>query len=813
MKHFISNLKFELLLAKSALTRAPGFSSTVIATLAVTLGALICIFSLNHLLFVKSLPYPDADNLVVLQQSYTEGGETHIGAQSAPGMILWYKQQNIFSELALQLDREVLVADHPEEPNSIVSYVTPEYFSLLKPAMYLGRTLSEDEGFDRHQAVTVLSYGTWTKWYNSDNNILGTKIMLGNVSYKVIGVTAESFNAPANRNNKAIEFWVPWDFQPLNVENFGIMTRGLTGLGKLKTNISPAQAVASLSSKLNEAYRENDASEPDSTAGAKLIPLKEIIIGDSKKIALMLLSGVVGLLLIATTNVTNLFLSRAAEKQRTMAIQAALGAKPSHLFLSMFAESLILCAIAGLLGLLVAGWGFVLLDELASTQLPRINELALDNVTLMFTLFTVITLAAVFAKLSSRMVNYNKLQSQLQSSGKGSGLQITTPIRNALIITQVTLATLLLVGASTVIEQALSTVLHPLGFNEENVTYLRIDKPKGYERWSDEKLIELNLLTLEIKQKLSERPEVKQVSRSLEPVIELGSFNMGLNDINDKRLGSFAANMVDHNYFNLLELPIVRGRTFTEQKDPKYFITEIILSESLARELVPDGDALGEIFQIQASQPLKVVGIAQDYYSPGTESEHKYRRYYLPYAVFSDLGFDIKLEDGASLSKETLLPLIHALNPKLKIREVTSHSEMHASLIYKHKLAAGLTLVLALLALVLAAAGIYGVLNYSTQMRRYELGIHLALGAKTHRLLNMVLKENIKPVLYGIGLSAIFSVILYLVIRQQFASSVEINILAIISTMPIMLMISFFACYLPVNRVIKQDPIKALRNE
>jgi putative ABC transport system permease protein len=479
----------------------------------------------------------------------------------------------------------------------------------------------------------------------------------------------------------------------------------------------------------------------------------------------------------------------------------------------MFAESLILCAIAGLLGLLVAGWGFVLLEELASTQLPRINELALDNVTLIFTIFTVITLAAVFASLSSRVVNYHKLQSQLQNSGKGSGLQITTGIRNALIMTQVTLATLLLVGASTVIEQALSTVLHPLGFNEKNVTYLRIDKPKGYELWSDERLSELNLLTLEIKQKLSERPEVKQVSRSLEPVIELGSFNMGLNDINNKRLGSFAANMVDHNYFDLLELPIVRGRTFTEQKDPTYFITEIILSESLARELVPNGDALGEIFQIQASQPLKVVGIAQDYYSPGSESEHKYRRYYLPYAVFSDLGFDIKLEKGASLSKGSLLPLIQALNPKLKIREVISHSKMHAKLIYKHKLAAGLTLVLALLALILAAAGIYGVLNYSTQMRRYELGIHLALGAKTHRLLNMVLKENIKPVLYGIGLSAIFSVILYLILRQQLASSVEINVLAIISTIPIMLMISLFACYLPVNRVIKQDPIKALRNE
>jgi putative ABC transport system permease protein len=461
----------------------------------------------------------------------------------------------------------------------------------------------------------------------------------------------------------------------------------------------------------------------------------------------------------------------------------------------------------------VAGWGFVLLDELASAQLPRINELALDKVTLMFTLFTVITLAAVFAKLSSRVVNYNKLQSQLQSSGKGSGLQITSGIRNALIMTQVTLATLLLVGASTVIEQALSTVLHPLGFNEENVTYLRIAKPKGNEGGSAEKDIELNLLALEIKQKLSDRPEVKQVSRSFKPVIELGSFNMGLSDINDKRLGSFAANMVDHNYFDLLELPIVRGRTFTKQKDPEYFITEIILSESLARELVPDGDALGAIFQLQASQPLKVVGIAQDYYSPGIESEHKYRRYYLPYAVYSDLGFDIKLEEGASLSKETLLPLIHALNPKLKIREVISYSKMHATLIYKQKLAVGLTLVFALLALFLAAGGIYGVLNYSTQMRRYELGIHLALGAKTHRLLNMVLKENIKPVLYGIGLSAIFCALLYLIIRQQLASTLDINILAIISAMPIMLMISFIACYLPVNRVIKQDPIKALRNE
>ena len=498
MKRFLRSLKFELSLAKSTLLNVPGFSATVIATLSVTLGALICIFSLNHVLMVKSLPYPNAENLLVVQHAYADGeGNSFSGYQSAPGMLLWYKNHKIFEKLSLVFDNKQLVADHPEQPNALINFVMPDYFSLLKPEMHLGRVLNATEGLDTHKTVVVLSYQTWQKWFQSDVNIIGNKTMIGHISYKVIGVTAESFIAAAN-----------------------------------------------------------------------LRSLKDVIVGDSTEVALLLLSGVIGLLLIAITNVTNLFLSRAAQKQRTMAIQAALGAKPNHLFIAMFAESLILTVIAGILGLLVAGWGFVLLSELAATQLPRISELGVDNATLLFTGSIVILLAAIFAKLSSRVVKYDKPQAQLQSSGKGRGLQVSKRTRHVLIAVQVALATLLLAGASIVIDQAFETVLHPLGFNEEDVYYLRVDRPKGLS-YSPESLVGMNLLTLNIKSELEKLPQVVNVSRSIKPFIYKGSNSMGLTDRDEKRVGSYAFNMVDHDYFDILELPLVQGRTFTEQKDPR----------------------------------------------------------------------------------------------------------------------------------------------------------------------------------------------------------------------------------------------------
>jgi len=160
-----------------------------------------------------------------------------------------------------------------------------------------------------------------------------------------------------------------------------------------------------------------------------------------------------------------------------------------------------------------------------------------------------------------------------------------------------------------------------------------------------------------------------------------------------------------------------------------------------------------------------------------------------------------------------VLPLLLKLNPNLRIRTVVSHTQQHAELIYKHKLTAGLTIVLGLLSLLLAAAGIYGVLNYSTQMRRYELGIHLSLGAKTHRVRNMAMKESLLPVLVGLFFSMILSFVIFLVIRQQVSFAISLNVLGMLSVVPIMLAVAYIACYVPIQAAISQDPIKSLRNE
>jgi len=809
----MKNLTYEIKLACLSLIRVPGFATTVITTLAITLGALICIFNLNTVLLTKALPYPDADNLTVLTHSYKQDGEVnHHWGQAMPGLMLSYKQQTVMSEMAVLIYGKKILENHPQQPSIRVNYVTHEYFSLLQPNMHLGREMTAAEGLNTHQAVAVISYETWRNWFNSNRAIIGLKTKIGDVSYKIIGVTAKDFYEPQVTGTNPIEVWLPWDFEPRKITEWDNRVGYLLSIGRLKDNITPAQAASSLSKQINEQFITADTTQSGDTITAKLTPLKQKITGDSQRIALLLFSGVLSLLLIAITNVTNLFLSRAAEKQRTMAIQAALGAKPSHLFTAMFAEGIVLCTLAGLFGLIIASWGFVLLSELAAQQLPRIAELGLDAVTFFFTTMTILILAAILAKLSSRVVDYDNLKNQLQSSGKGSGLQISSRIRNFLITTQVTLATLLMIGVTVVIKQAIGTITHPLGYNEQQLYHLELDEPKDYLKSS-----ERMLLSLQIKEKLKQFPQVKDVTRSLLAPIFSGSWTRGISDAEQQRAGVHHWNSIDANYFNLIELPIVKGRTFSAQINDAEQVTEMLVSESMAQYLSPNENIIGKFYFADGAEPQKVVGIVQDYYNPHQESvEGKVadfsRRYYLPF-ISMYLGFDIKLNENGDLNKQQMLSLLKEIDPNLKIKEFESQSITHQKIIYRYKLAAGLTILLAILALVLAGAGIFGIINYSTQMRRYQLGIHLALGAKTERVLNMVLKENFRPVLLGIGLSLLMAVVIYLIVRTQSVSSIEFDFTVLLIAIPIMLLVSYFACYFPVKKVITDDPVKALRNE
>lgn len=803
---FLSSFTQELKLAFLSLKRVPGFVLTVIATLGLTLGTLITIFNLNHLLLVKALPFPDAEKIMVLDHIITVDGQDHTGSQTIAGMLHWYKHQTSLKSMALVVRNREILASHQEQPKLSVRYVTPEYFQLLGTPMTHGRAFSNDEGKDSGKQVAVLSHQAWQQWFNGRADILEQTLEVGDNSFKVVGVAAKRFHAPQLTDIETEDVWLSWDANPYSESGWGMFMSSVKAIGLLQDNVSKAQAQSDLGTILDEGYQASEDKFEGEVLSANMISLKESVIGDTNRIALMLLAGTFTLLLIAAANVTNLFLSRAAEKQRTLAIQASLGARPRQLFSALFAESFLLCMASTVLGLLIAGWGFVLLKQVGEGELPRLSELGLDLTTLGFSCVVGLILALVFARLSRAVVNFHDLKEQLQSSGKGSGLQISKKTRNALVITQVALASVLLVASAVVMEEAIETINKPLGFNSDDLLTLRVDVGNRYQ---DRK--EQYALSRQLKAALLDLPQVESVSRVISAPIRAGRMRITLNDENMQRLGSFRINLVDHNYFEILQLPFVQGRSFAPLSDDDD-ATELVVSESLAKFLAPDGDILGKVFKNDPDEPMKVVGVVSDFFNPGDMEADNERRYYMPYFPVQG-GFQIRLSQGASLTKKTILGLLQNVDPKLRISELTKVDDAHKELLFTQVATAGLTLVLTLLALLLAGAGIYGVLSYSTQMRRYELGIHMALGAKTGFVKRMMIRESLTPVVIGLVTGLTVAILSYSLAKTELESLIQPNLTALLVAFPVMLAVAVMACYLPVRKVIVDDPVKALRND
>ncbi|MDF2179065.1 ABC transporter permease [Aliiglaciecola sp. CAU 1673] len=802
----VTNLIHEFKLAYLSLKRAPGFVAIVVATLSITLGALLCIFNLNHLLLTKAFPYPDADKLMVLDHVITVDGVPQHGSNSIAGMQHLYKQQNSLESMALvQRDRTVLV-NHQDQPRLSVRYVTPEYFQLVATPMALGRPFSQEEGIDSGEHVAVMSFRLWQEQYQGRADIIGSKLQLGDNTYRVVGVAAENFQPPQLTDIEYEDIWLSWDNNPHADAQWGMFTSAMKAIAVLEDGVSHQQAQATLSALLNDAYRASGSTLEDEMLSVALISLEDAISADSQNVALLLLAGALALLLIATANVTNLFLSRAAQKRRMLAIQASLGARTQQLFRALFAESLLLCLASTTVGLLMAGWGFVLLQQLAEGELPRLHELSLDVATLVFSVFVALVLALLFAWLSRSVINFRDLREQLQSSGKGSGVQIDKKVRSSLVIAQVSLACVLLIGSTMVMQQALQTIEKPLGFNTHQLYHLRVDPGQEF-RDNDARAA----LSRDLKSALQKMPQVAAVSRSIAAPIREGRMSITLSDENMQRIGSFRINLVDENYFNLLQLPMAQGRGFQNQADDQSS-TEMVVSESLANILAPEGGILGKVFKLEEDQPMRVVGVVKDYFNPGDMEEGSAAKYYLPHFPYF-VGFDIKVSADSALSKQQIMESLAQIYPKLRIEEFIKLDTSYQELIYRHKVSAALTLGLTLLALLLAGAGIYGVLSYSTQMRRYELGIHMALGAKTHQLQRKIMLESLLPVALGLLGGLLIALLAYGLAKQQLSQLVQPNVLALLSALPLMSATAALACYLPVRRVIVQDPVKALRNE
>jgi len=808
--------------AFNALRTHRGYAATIIATLGFTLGALVAMFDLNYQLLAAPLPYPEQERLYISEgNAYNAGKVQFANEVPYPGLIEAYKRrEEDFERAALISFGFDIVQDRPDSPRVTTSYSTPEYFELVGAPMALGRAFSEAEGLDARTPVTVISYPAWQMLFNGDRGALGKTLRFRGTDFRIIGVTAEDFTEPQLAGiGRLTEVWLPWDYNNAfeRARSSWTRTDGAQHLvGRLKAGGDAARVQQALTSLLNGRFKSETASQPffnDMTLDFKLVPFRQAILGDSRSVVLLLFAGALVLLLIAAANVTNLTLARAAGQQKNMAIQAALGAQKKHLFLAVFAEILLLLGLAAALSLAVASGGIALLKLLAQKYLPRLAELHLNWPSFGFAVLAALTLASVFALLISHQINYRALHDTLKSSGKGTGIQLSVNVRRGLILSQVALTGVLLAASLQVLTQSIQRIAQPLGFQTADVYYVALNM--GGQRDAPPEHLRNELLA--IRSELQSDPKVVDASIASGTPIHFGGdaqYQSLLSREPDfQQQQEAATTLVDENFAPILGLVMTDGQQF-QPGDVQNGTKSLLVNETFARNWQADGAVLDKLLYWRNSPdrgqtPYRVTGIVRDFTLPGRA---EMPRVFVPQIRPVDPVLVLKMKSGQEFTNTELNQVIGRINNEYKVAMLLSLSRAHSLLIARDSLAAGFTAVLVTLAISLAAIGIYGVLSYTVLIRRVELGVRMAIGARPVTVFMQILKDNLVAVIAGlvVALGVLSALWRW---AQGHGYIVQASLLNWTLLVVLIIGLTAAATLLSVWRVISKPVYHALRNE
>jgi predicted permease len=821
----------DLSTALYTLSKAKGYAATVILTLGLALGTLVAMFNLNYQILAAPLPYADEDQLIVGSTAWLEKDGSVIYPRLLPVHLfrqLYPKPSDYLSDQALFSFSYVGVTlrDLADSPQVQIAYTTPGYMRMFQMPLLHGRSFSADEDIGSQQPVAVLSEKIWREHYHADPATVGRSIQVGNQLFKVIGVSASTFQEPAltgpARKN---DIWLPWDYAPGANANPGDISGAHFYLAKLKDAGQLQAFEHELRPQIQQKFKEEVASQPAQagrTARFHAEPLRLMMDGDSSKATLSMFIGTLLLVLIAAANITNLVLSHAASQQRSMSIRAALGAQRHHLLNTILAELSWLLGAALLVALVVAEVAYTLLWTYAGTTLPRLTELGMDWPTLMFAILVSLLLALAFAILISRKINYSALQQNLQSSGKGSGIQINSRTRQLLIGAQVMLAALLLICSAQVLLQSLHQLRQQVGFASSDRYQVTIDNmtpaPDAslpleqrraiYRQQKDE--------LMQVRDILQQHPAVQTASVSNYPPISFdgyyGSANFIASPDSSTQLLFSRAVYTDQFYLPLFEIKLVQGRNFTAQEISSQ-APVIIINQALALQLKPDGNVLGDtIYSSDASLAFEIIGVSLNHQLPDLWSPHETGRSYLTRNLGTTANLQLHLKPGMQIDKTDINQAMAQVSANYKAASIYSIADNIDKVRMRNYLTAAATSALVLLSFLLAAIGIYGVLSYSVQQRRFELGVRMAVGARPMTILRQLLRENSKPVGIGLALASILLAVIWLALRQT-TFSVELTAGGFALPFSLIVLLTLLTSLLSVWGIIRKPAIYALQGQ
>jgi putative ABC transport system permease protein len=793
----------DLRYAGRTFAKKPGFSLTVVALVALGVGATTTIFSVVDNVLLRALPYPDPEELVFLDDP----------AHSAPMFVDWRDRTSSFSVTAATMDTQYdLIGDGA--PESIEgSQVTEDFFSMLGARAIHGRLFAPDDFVGSPPRVAVIGHGLWQRRWGSDASVVGRTITLNGNPVQVVGVLDPAFRPPGAMLESTVQAWLPLDLAQEDLQNRGKLVLVVIARLRPGTTLESAQAdIDTLSVAAAEEYPNRPHLRRDGSARMyQVISLHAATVGDAGN-ALYLMLGAVGLmLLISIVNVANLFLARATDRSRETALRAALGAGRGRILAERLTESISLALAGGALGVALAVAGVAAFNVYSPGGIPRINEISVDLRVLAVTfLLSIITgtLFGIVPAIQATRSDVREAISEAASSVTESRRRVR--LRSTLVVAEIAIALMLLVGAGLLFNSFVRLSNVDTGFNAENIMGMRIDLG---DRFSEEQRL---LFTGDLTARLEAIPGVEGVAASTTLPPTGGSMCCwGGNliaevEVEDQPMAIF--HPVTPGYFGMLDARIVRGRGLTED-DNDAVLGSAVISESAARFLFADADPIGRDFKFR-DVPLNVVGVVNDirHWRMDRSEGHNV---YAPHAVFGGrfrfLRVGVKSSMEPAVLAEAMRAAVWAVDPDLPVREILPLEQTVASAIAQPRFLSMLLSTFAVLAILLAAGGIYGSMLYSVGQRNREIGIRMALGAREGNVTAMILRSGLRLTLIGIALGLAGAFALSRTVESMLFGIERTDPLTFAAVSVLLGSVALAACYLPARKAAKADPIETLR--
>ena len=820
-------LLMDLRYVARALARTPGYVAVTVAILALGIGANTAIFSLVNAALFRPLPVADPAGLVAIYEGVPRAGLPKIGA-SPPDVLDLEAMQTSFEAMAAFRDREVELSGRGEPERIMGARISASLLPLLGAGPALGRnfTAAEDQP---GSTVAIISHGLWQRRFGGAADVLGRTIILDREPREVVGVMPASFSFPLrgpSENNEPADVFVPMAFTPFEkATRGGLFNLGLLGRLKPGVTIEEARAEFQLLLPRVEANYPPQLRATGFHLAFTLSPFRDDVTGDTRRPLLVLLGAVGLVLLVACANVANLVLSRAAGRQREMGLRMALGASGRRLLQVLVAESVTLAALGGGLGLLLARWGLGAAGSFLPANLPGAGAAGLDWRVLAFTVGLSIATALVFGLAPLLTTRHTQLGETLrEGGGRTTAGRRRQRLQAGLVVSTVALAVVLLVGAGLLMRSFARLMATDAGFDPNGVlTMSLVLPPDAYDKAG-----RVRAFVADVRDRLASLPGVGSASLSTALPLAGNEHRSFVAESSDTALSSTAATWVEGRFFTTFAIPVVRGRALGAE-DTADAQRVAVVNEALARRYWPGRDPIGRRIKwgIPSSDTpwMTVVGVAGDVHDASLAAEPALH-VYVPFDQASDaltedrvtnfyrtLRVAVRTAGDPGAMAPAALDAIRRLDASLPVTDVRTMRERVSGSVAAQRLTASLLAGFAIVALLLAAVGLYGVLALAVAQRRAEIGVRMALGAQRGQVVWLIVRRGMRLTAVGLTLGLAAAVGAGRVLSSLLYRTSPADLPTFLAVPLVLAVVALAASALPALRASRIDPIEALRAE